>query len=211
MIPSIQKITQSPILSILAIVAVVILLWRFSCQRSATIVKTIPDSIPSVQNRFDQNGKLVAVIRAQEVKLLANEHIIDSLAAALKVKPTLVKSVDRYIQRIDTVIRTEVIYQRYQDSIVITKKDGYIDLKAVGRDSGVSSISLKHIDTLWRTEVRKSPLLKSPYTEVYLRSSSPYNHISHGSLLQIKSPRPLISVGPYIGYDPIHQNISTGL
>lgn len=211
MIPFILKITKSPAFKVLVVAAVVILIWHSCDRRPSAPAGILPDTIPVVQTRVDNNGKLLAVIRSQELKIQENGRLIDSLAAALKVKPEKIKTVDRYIQRIDTVIRTKVVYQRYLDSVVIAKKDGYIDLVAVGRNSGISSISLKHTDTLWRTEVRRTPLFKAPYTEVIMRSSSPYNSIHRGNSFQVKQRKPFVTVGPILCWDIRSQSYTVGL
>lgn len=174
-------------------------------------VHVAPSTIPPVTTISDKNGNLLAVIRSQELKILEHKAIIDSLANAIRVKPSAIKAVDRYIQHTDTVIRTEVVYQRYQDSVVIDKSDNYITLHVVGRDSGISEIVLKHIDTLWRTQVDHRPLFKPPYTQIIMRNSSPYNTIVHGSSLTIRQPRTLLTIGPCIGWDFLSRNPVLGI
>lgn len=169
------------------------------------------DTLAIVKTLTDENGKLLAAIRTQQIVLGQSQLLIDSLSRALNVKAGQIRGVDRYIVRTDTVVRKQVSYIKSQDSIIISKADPYLNLHVVAKDSGTSYFSLKHTDTLWRISITRRPLFKAPYTEVLLRSASPYNSISHGSSFEIKSPRPVVTVGPYAGYDFISRRMSAGL
>jgi hypothetical protein len=71
-----------------------------------------------------------------------------------------VVSVDKYVVRIDTVVVYDIQYEKTPDSIRLSKKDGYLELMAVGRDTGLSYLRLKHADTLFRSEVNHRPLTR---------------------------------------------------
>ncbi|SEW21675.1 hypothetical protein SAMN05428988_3236 [Chitinophaga sp. YR573] len=198
----------------LLVLIVILILCHFTCRKLIGVLSpsdTATSTLEPVRNITDNNGKILAVIRSQELKLLENKLLIDSLAGALRIKPTAVKSIERYVVRTDTVIRTDVKYVRTADSVILSKDDSYLHLLAVGKDSGISYFRLKHTDTICRVEVIKAPLLRRAYTDIYLRSASPYNTIVSGNSIRVISPQPFLTIGPYIGYDPFVNKMSFGL
>jgi hypothetical protein len=211
MIQSIVNLIKTHRYKFTTIAAIILIFLLSKYFRSQTVDSAQQSAIPPVTSALDKNGKLLAVIRSQEIQILEDKAMIDSLANAIRVKPTEIKVIDRYIQRTDTVIRKEVIYHRYQDSVVIDKKDNYIDLHIVGKDSGLSEISLKHIDTLWRTQVEHHPFLKPAYTELVMRNASPYNKIVYGNSLTVRHRPSLVTLGPYLGWDFHNKAIGIGV
>jgi len=206
---SIQKILWLIISLIVAVLSLLCL--QKGCKQVSDSRPINADSLSPVKYGHDRSGNLISIIRQQEVKLLESTRIIDSLSKALKVKPVQIKSIDRYVTVTDTLIVDHVKYLNSADSVIISKVDDYINLKAVGMDSGRSSIHLQHFDTLYRISVTKTPLLGKPLIDVYLRSASPYNKIVAGNSLHIPAPRPMLSLGPSFGYDILSHNLTVGV
>lgn len=198
---------------IISLIVVVLSLFcvQKGCMQVADSRSTNVDSISPVKYDHDRNGKLISVIRQQEDKLLESTHIIDSLSKALKLRPVQIKSIDRYVTVTDTLIVDNVQYLKSADSVIISKVDDYIHLKAVGVDSGRSYIQLQHFDTLYRILVTKTPLLGKPFTDVYLRSASPYNKIIAGNSFHVPAPRSVLSLGPSFGYDILSHKVTIGI
>ncbi|NLR60670.1 hypothetical protein HGH93_21350 [Chitinophaga polysaccharea] len=194
------------IISIPFLMVLFILLALKYCNKQNTVGNVEPVPIAPVKTIKDVNGNLLAIIRSHEIKLLESKLLIDSLSHALKVKAVLIKTVDRYIVRTDTVVNKEIIFERSADSVVISKKDNFLELLAVGKDSGLSYFNLHHIDTIYRITVNKTPIFKKPYTDIYLRSASPYNRIVYGDAFHEVGRRPILTVGPGVGY-----GIGTGI
>ncbi|MFX1707898.1 hypothetical protein PV783_28260 [Chitinophaga sp. CC14] len=137
--------------------------------------------------------------------------MVDSLARALKVKSSQVKSADRCILRTDSIIQKDINLFRREDSFLITKKDAYLDLKLLAIDSTVAYIRLSNRDTITRTEMRRSTFFSTAYTDIYLSSASPYNHITSGASFRVQVPRLIITIGPQIGYDLINRKATVGI
>ena len=188
------------IISIVLLLVLFILLALKDCNKQSTFGNKEPATFAPVKTIKDGNGNLLAIIRSHEIKLLESKLLIDSLSHALKVKVAQIKTVDRYIVRTDTIVNKEINFERSADSVVISKKDNYLELRAVGKDSGLSYLSLHHIDTIYRITVNKTPILKKPYTDIYLRSASPYNRIVSGDAFQAVGRRPILTVGPSVGF-----------
>lgn len=169
---------------------------------------------PSLEQRLkyyrDQNGKLIATIRSQSITEVENIHLIDSLRRALKIKSGTIKTVERIVLQTDTIIRDGILVEAVPDSTVILKQDSYLYLKAVANKEG-NFVELRHIDTLLRIQTERRPLLGQPFTEVHLRSASPYNQIQSGFSFSVPSRRPLIVLGPVVNYDPFQRKFSFGV
>lgn len=165
-----------------------------------------------VATYLDEHQKLRAKIRQQNISLAQGKRSIDSLAHLLKVKPTHVKEVDRFIYQTDTILYPQPDMISLQKDTVcrLLHQDGWLTLEArIGHDS--SCISIRHIDTLTRTAVEKRPLLKPPIQYVDISNTSPYSRITAGYTFKVTSPRPDLTIGPYIGYDPFLKQPSFGI
>lgn len=178
--------------------------------------KTTPSStiIPEVEQIKDANNKTAALIRQYNVERESNQHLIDSLAAALKLKPRQIAGIDRYVTVIDTVWKEKVVYKPASndlDSTIITRQDDYVDIVAVGKPQGLSYINFKlRPDTLTRILRERTPLFGRPSTEVYLRHSNPYFQTPQGNSFIFNQKEPLFSIGISVGYDVIGNRLSVG-
>lgn len=170
----------------------------------------ITEEIPPVEHILDKNGELQAKVSVLEVEYENNKRLIDSLSRALKVKPKQIKGIDKYIERVDTVLVDSIVYIQGPDSVVISKKDAWVNIKAVGK-SDSSYIEYSSIDTITRVEVSKSPLFGRASTEIFLHNSNPYNKITNGSSFKIREKQIWLSLGPSIQFDPFTRKVSVGI
>lgn len=177
----------------------------FLSQKSQSVIPdTNMDS--SFRQETDKNGKLIAVINAQELQIISQNKMVDSLARALRLKTRNIQAVDRYIIRTDTIIKDSVIVTRFEDTVIFHKKDNYLDLTGFA-SSEKNWIELKLTDTIFRVENRHTPIFRTPYSQIYLTNANPYSKIVAGNVLKITSPKPMITIGPSFGWDPLSGKI----
>lgn len=191
----------------------VLFMYLFMRPRSTETLTQDPSLIPPAEVFTDKNGNQAALMKQYVSSLENSKMLIDSLSRALKIKPKQIKGVDRVVIDLDTVWKDSVIYVPYKvesDSTVISRKDAYIDILAVGKKKG-SYIRLDITpDTLSRVEIRKNQFLRPPRTEIVLRHSNPYMNTTQGSSFVVENRKPWFSIGISAGYDVINNKISLG-
>lgn len=195
---------------LIAVVAIVLI--RILCNPPIP-PPVIDNNIAQVRTLQDRNNNLVAVIQQKDYDLRSNKSLIDSLSHALKVKPKEIKGLDREIVRVDTVWRDSIQYVRAlteKDSTVISRKDRWVDIKAVGKAKG-SYINFRLTpDTVNRVTIEKNPLFGRTTRDVYIIHSNPYFQTTNGDSYQEKQRRAVFNLSLSVGYDVINNRVSIG-
>lgn len=173
-----------------------------------------PIVLAPVVHSIDINGKEHSAIPTQVLDLSDTQHkrIIDSLAKIIKVKDSQIKGLEQYVSRIDTtfVTKSTPVYIGKDTAYKVSKVDAWVNIEAIaGKDTG--SIHFSAIDTLTRTEVHKTPLIGKSKTYVDLTNASPYVHVVEGYSFHTVDRQATITIGPYVGYDPIAKKPSVGI
>lgn len=197
------------VLKYACVVGITIFLSKLFCNPSP-ITSTVVDNIAEVKKERDKNGKLIAIIEQKDVDLRNSGLHIDSLAKALKVKPKQIKGVDRTVSVIDTIWRDSIVYISGPDSTIISRKDPWVSIRAIGKPSGSSIAFRLTPDTVYRTSVTKNPLFGRPTTENYLSHSNPYVVTTHGDSYVDKQPRAIATLSISVGYDVFNNRVFGG-
>ena len=189
------------------IILIHLIFWFFSPKSPEPI--TDSREIPKAEKVIINN---IEYAKTLEKQITIKDKLIDSMAKALKVKPKQIKGVDRIIIQVDTLLTTKTVFLPSEDSSVISYKDSWVDIKAVGKKEGSSYVNFRLTpDTTSLIRVEKKPLFKQPYTEVYVKHSNPYFNTSGASSLVIKEPKVLFSIGLVGGYDPFQNKAFIGI
>lgn len=169
--------------------------------------------IPPVEQFTDANGNQAVLMKQYVSSLEANKALRDSMAKVLNIKSKDIKEVDRVVIQIDTFIREKIVYiptSPKADSAVITFKDDYVNIRAVGkRDSSYINFKLTS-DTLTRIQRDRNPIFGRPSTDIILSHSNPYFVTTHGHSFSVQQKRPWFSIGVSVGYDVLNQKVSLG-
>lgn len=179
------------------------------------IKETIQKEIPEVKELRDRNNKLVAIIEQKELDKKADHALIDSLAFALKTKPRFIKGIEREVVRVDTVWRDSVEYivaKTPHDSTVISYKDPYVSILAVGKVPKKNSYVKFGLtpDTTTRVTIYRNPLFGRPIEQKYIVHTNPYFVTTHGDYYEEKQRRAIATIGWSVLYDPFQKRVATG-
>lgn len=207
-----KVLITTTIIYIVLVGSTLLALFLLLPKRNPTVIPTL---IPEVQQIVDENGRTAALIKQYNMERTSNKSLIDSLAEALRIKPKEIKGIDNYITVVDTIWRDSIVYipaTNDLDSTIISKRDDYVDILAVGKKQPHQSYINFRLapDTVVRILSERKPLFGRPSTDVYLRHSNPYYNTVRGNSFTIDHKQPLFSIGISVGYDVIGNRLSIG-
>lgn len=146
-----------------------------------------------------------------EQSISVKNKLIDSLAKALSVKRNQIKTVDRIVTVLDTVIVDSIVYISTKDSTIFSYQDKYINLFTIGKENN-SYFRLKLTpDTIDITKVHYTPLFGKAYTNGYIHHSNPYFNSPTAATFSVEQPQALFDIGISGGFDFISQRPYLGI
>lgn len=174
---------------------------------------TIPDTISMKPTTvyIDKNGDKRSEIQALTLDRDNFKTQTDSLKKVLKGRASI-REVVKYETRIDTYFHTKVTGDTSTGYFYTRKQDDYIDIEVEGNiktNNGIIKVGLK--DTITHIDYVQKRFFRSNLRKVNLSSKSPYLTITQGSAIVLKEPKPILVIGPQIGYNPIGKHLTYGI
>lgn len=182
--------------------------FRYKTHIPETVKVSVPYKVPVYYK--DTNGVTHAQFQQVQIDRDLYKHELDSVAGLLKIKSKSINSINDVVTSThlnvgnDTVIVHDTVYSFY-------KKNNYLNLYGkVSPNSWDLDISLT--DTLHTVAYTKTRLFGPNESFIDISNTNPYVHINKGKSVSIKQYRPILTIGPYIGYE-IYPNshISAGI
>lgn len=164
--------------------------------------------IPQTQTVYIKDEKYAKTL---EQTISVKDRMIDSMARAIHVKSKQIKTVDRVVVKVDTLIKEKIVYKKYTDSSLFSYQDRYVSLFAVGKDTGSHFDFRLTPDTLDITKVSHTPLFGKSYTNGYIHHSNPYFNSPAAASFLVEQPRVLFDIGVSGGYDLINHKPYLGI
>jgi hypothetical protein len=177
-------------------------------QQIETVKREYQDSLKTVRL---ENGQLASTINTVILERDTYKQSVDSIAKLLKLKPKYIKGDDSYVyvNKIDTVVNTEVVYVDKDSSYNFTYKDNWTTIKgAVNRLR--AKLSYLSVDTISRVETSKTTIFGKTIRKVILTNSNPNNKLQAGYSYTQKEKRTYLTIGPSIQYDPFTNKVNFG-
>lgn len=184
---------------------ILIIFWYFKNKQPASVV--IDTNFKPVTEYQDKEGKDHQVVPNQEVSPQVMRSLIDSIAASLKGKN--VQVITQVIQKTDTVFRESVTMDS-NCNFEVNKVDPYLTIKVKG-NKDFADITLQTIDTITFALTKTKHLFKADVTQIDINNTNPYNKVKEGRSYSIRTPKTLVSIGPYVGYDFINMRPAAGI
>ena len=173
---------------------------------------TDPATLQALKETKDKNGKLEVTIQQNQVEKGQLGHTIDSLAAALKIKPKFIQGVTIFITKIDTIfkdtgsVKTKIVIIGQDTVHVVQQHNAWVDISAFAytnpKKYDLDHINYQSRDSLWVVESYKNKLFKPTEYDITIRSSNPYNHIISGSSVKVREKKPWLVFGAGLMYQP---------
>jgi hypothetical protein len=176
------------------------------------VLNTDNDNIlKELKEQRAQNGRLFAIIDQKVLSQAQLERKTDSLAKLLKIKPKNIRGATVYTTIIDTLYKDSIIEVTTPENptFIAEYVDAWIENKAVvNKDSGKLSLIIR--DTPHIVQVYKNPLFKKPSLTTVVYHSNPHIKSDKGYSYTTKVKEPVLTIGPFIGYDPFQKRATLG-
>lgn len=172
-----------------------------------------PLILKQVDSFRDKNDKLYSKVEQEMYTQAQVSHLLDSVALAMGVKVKRINGVEKVVFRDSIVYRDTgklVILNNGDTAYKVEKHDSWNDIVAVaGKNTGY--IKAYIWDSLTRIDISKTSLFKPTIHQIYLNHSNPSIKTIEGASFTVKEKQPWLVIGPYLGYDILHNQVGVGL
>ena len=169
-----------------------------------------PLTLDSLKQQRDINGKLYAVIAQKIVDERNQGHLIDSMAKALKIKPTTIQGATVVKIVVDTFWRdtgrVKLVLVGGDTAHIVQKHDSWVDIQAYAflnpAKFGLDKIEFKYRDSLYFIETKKTHLFSPTEYDLIVRSASPYAKTVEGASYKVREKQPWLVLSAGVYYNP---------
>lgn len=198
-----------------AILAIVLLISYILYFKTKTNVKLSnkPDVYTEVTTWKDKYNNEHATLQTALLEKDAFKKQVDSISEVLKVSKNNIDGVLAVTSKTDTFFKPQYIpiYENGKKYFGFEKKDNYLTLTGIIRDTNDISINLQSFDTLHVVSYHKTKFLGATTNYVDISNSSPYNKIVSGYSYIQKERTKRFGIGPNVSYDPINNRVTVGV
>ena len=198
-----------------AILAIVLLISYILYFKTNTNVKLSnkPDVYTEVTTWKDKYNNEHAVLQTALLEKEQFKKAVDSISEVLKVSKNNIDGVLAVTSKLDTIFQPKYIpvYMDGKKYFGFEKKDNYLTLTAIIKDTNDISVRLQSLDTLHVVSYHKTKFLGATTNYVDISNSSPYNKIVSGYNYIQKEHTKRFGIGPNVSYDPINNKVTVGI